>query len=290
MKVSYYPGCSLHSTGIEYNISTQKICKTLGIDLIEIENWICCGSSPTHQSDEILSIALPIKNIANSKKNNNINEICVPCASCYSRLKFAQEKIKDIEIQNKVEYIIDSKDYHNVTVSHLLDVIIKKIGLDKIKTKVKKLLSKFKVASYYGCLLTRPPKITEKVKYENPDDMESILGVLGVENIDWNMKTYCCGASFALIQPDVMLELTKRILEDAVSAGANAISVACPLCHFNLDSRQKKINKKYNTNFNIPIFYFSQLMGLSFGISPNRLGVFRHITKVKEYLFNKELL
>ncbi len=290
MKVSYYPGCSLHSTGIEYNLSTQKICKILGIDLIEIEDWICCGSSPTHQSDEILSIALPIKNIANSKNNNNTNEICVPCASCYSRLKFAQEKIKNIDIKNKVEQIIDSKDYNNITVSHLLDFIIKNVGLDKIKTKVKKLLNNFKVASYYGCLMTRPPKITKKIKYENPDDMESILSVLGAENIDWNMRTYCCGASFALIQPDVMLELTKKILEDAISTGADAISVSCPLCHFNLDSRQKKINKKYNTNFNIPIFYFSQLMGLSFGLNPKSLGVFRHITKVKEYLLNKELL
>lgn len=290
MKVSYYPGCSLHSTGTEYDLSTKKVCEMLGIELIEIKDWVCCGSSPAHQFDEIMSIVLPIKNIALMKKDKNSQLMCVPCASCYSRLKFAQARVKDKKFKKRIEKIIGSKHDNNIIVMHILDLLTEKVGLDIIKSKVRKKLNGIKIVSYYGCLITRPPKITGKNKYENPMDMELLLEVLGAESIDWNMKTFCCGASFALTQIEVMLDLTKKILDDAVSTGAEAISVGCPLCHVNLDTRQEQINKKFNTNFNIPIFYFTELIGLSFNINPEELGIFQHLTDVSNFLIKRSII
>lgn len=290
MKIAYYPGCSLHSTGIEYDISTKKVCDVMGIELVEVKDWICCGASPAHQCDELMSVALAARNLALTIQTDNLKEVCVPCASCYSRLMFAQNRMADKNLRKNVEQVIDAKYSENVKVLHLLDMIIEKVGIDAVKEKVVKDLNGVKIACYYGCLMTRPPKITGKGQFENPTNMESVMNALGAESVDWNMKTFCCGASFALTQTEVVLELTKRILADATSAGANAISVGCPLCHANLDGRQQQINKKFGTNFNIPIFYFTELMGLAFGIEPKELGIHKHLTEVEDFLKERALI
>lgn len=290
MKIAYYPGCSLHSTGIEYDISTRKVCAAMGIELAEVKDWICCGATPAHQCDELMSVALPAKNLALIQNTDNLKEVCVPCASCYSRLKFAKARMTDENMKKDIEHIIDSEYPQDINVLHVLDVIVEKAGIDTIKEKVVKNLGGIRVACYYGCLMTRPPKVTGKQQFENPTDMESVMEALGAEPIDWNMKTFCCGASFALTQTDVVLELTRKILTDADSAGAQVISVGCPLCHANLDGRQQQINEKFNTNFNVPIFYFTELMGLALGIKAKDLGIFRHLTDAEHFLNERELV
>jgi len=289
MKIAYYPGCSLHSSGIEYDISSRKICAFLGIELVEIKNWICCGSSPAHQKDELMSLVLPTKNLTLAVKTGNLKEICAPCSSCYSRLKFAQDRLKNESLKKDVEEIVGCKYPQDIEVLHILDVIFKKVGIDAIKEKVTRSLSGHKVACYYGCLITRPPKVTARERFENPTDMESVIEALGAEAVDWNRKTFCCGASFALTQTDVVLELTKKILTDAISSGAQSICVGCPLCHVNLDSRQKQINERFNTNFNIPIFYFTELIGLALGIEAKDLGISRHFIDAEDFLNERKL-
>jgi heterodisulfide reductase subunit B len=138
--------------------------------------------------------------------------------------------------------------------------------------------------------MTRPPKITGKDLFENPTDMETLMEALGAEPLDWNMKTFCCGASFALTQTHVVIELTKKILADAESVGADVIAVGCPLCHANLDGRQQQINEKFNTGFKIPILYFTELMGLAMGIKPKDLGLFKHLTEVDDFLKERALI
>ncbi len=172
----------------------------------------------------------------------------------------------------------------------MLDVIVEKAGTDTIKKKVVRDLGGIKVACYYGCMMTRPPKITGRRQFENPTDMESVMEALGAEPLDWNMKTFCCGAGFALTQTDVVLELTKKILTDAESVDADVISVGCPLCHANLDGRQQQINEKFNTDFRIPILYFTELMGLAFGIKAKELGLFKHLTEVDDFLKERVLI
>jgi heterodisulfide reductase subunit B len=290
MKIAYYPGCSLHSTGIEYDISTREVCSAMGIELAEVKDWICCGATPAHQSDELMSVALPAKNLALIQNTDNLKEVCVSCASCYSRLKFAKAKMTDESMKKEIEQIIDSEYPEDIKVLHVLDVLVEKAGIDAIKEKVVKNLGGIRVACYYGCLMTRPPKVTGKQQFENPTNMESVMEALGAEPIDWNMKTFCCGASFALTQTDVVLELTRKILADADLAGAQAISVGCPLCHANLDGRQQQINEKFQTNFNTPIFYFTELMGLALGIKPQDLGIFRHLTDAEHFLNERALV
>lgn len=290
MKLAYYPGCSLHSTAIEYDISTRKVCEALGVELVEVKDWICCGSSPAHQRDELMSVALPAKNLALVRQTGDLKEVCAPCASCYSRLKFAQERMKDDDIRKNIETIIDSEYPEDIKVLHMLDVIVEKVGADTVKEKVVRSLDGLKVVCYYGCLMTRPPSITGKQQFENPTQMESVMEALGAEAVDWNMKTFCCGAAFALTQTEVVLELTRKILADAEAVGADVISVGCPLCHANLDGRQVQINSKFNTNFHIPIFYFTELMGLALGIEAKELGVFKHLTEVEDFLKERVLI
>jgi len=289
MKLAYYPGCSLHSTGIEYDISSKKVCQALGIELVELKDWICCGSSPAHQCDDLMSIALPAKNLAQVRETGDFSEICAPCASCYSRLKVTQQRMADENLRKDVETIIDAKFPDDIEVLHMLDLITEKFGVDGVKEKVVKNLNGIKVACYYGCLMTRPPQVTGKRQFENPTQMESLIEALGGVGIDWNMKTFCCGAAFALTKTDVVLELTRKILADAESAGADVISVGCPLCHANLDGRQTQINSKFNTNFHTPIFYFTELMGLAMGIEAKDLGLHKHITEVGDFLKERVL-
>ncbi len=290
MKIAYYPGCSLHSTGIEYDISTRKVCQVLQVELVEIKDWICCGSSPAHQCDELMAVALPAKNMVLATQTDNLKEICAPCASCYSRLKFAQQRLTDPQLKKDVEQVVAAKIPEDIEVLHILDLIMKKVGTDAVKQKIVKNLNGLKVACYYGCLMTRPPKITGKDLFENPTDMETLMEALGAEPLDWNMKTFCCGASFALTQTHVVIELTKKILADAESVGADVIAVGCPLCHTNLDGRQPQINEKFNTGFKIPIFYFTELMGLAMGIKPKDLGLFKHLTEVDDFLKERALI
>jgi heterodisulfide reductase subunit B len=289
MKIGYYPGCSLHSTGVEYDISTKAACEVLGIELDEIKDWICCGSSPAHQCDELMSVALPAKNLSLAEKGG-LTDICAPCASCYSRLKDAQDKMKDEQVRKNVEEVLATDAPGDIEVLHALDMFVDKIGFNAIGEKVEKELEGLKVACYYGCLMTRPPKITGKTDFENPTAMEELIETLGAETVDWNLKTFCCGASFALTNLDVVLELTKKILADAEASGANAIAVGCPLCQANLDGRQIQINEKYGTEFNIPIFYFTGLMSIAFGVEAGELALAKHITEVEGFLEERSLL
>lgn len=290
MKIAYYPGCSLHSTGIEYDLSTKQVCRELGIELVEVKDWICCGSTPAHEYDELMSLALPARNLALAVQTDESKQICAPCASCYSRLKFTQARLKDEKLRKDVEHVIDAKFPENIEILNILDVIVEKSVLDTVASKVVRNLGGIKVACYYGCLMTRPPKITGKEQFENPTDMESVIETLGAETLDWNRKTFCCGASFALTQTDVVLELTRKVLADAESVGADVISVGCPLCHANLDGRQQQINNKFGTSFNIPILYFTQLVGLALGIKAKDLGLFKHLTEVDDFLKERELI
>jgi len=260
----------------------------MDIELDEIKDWICCGSSPAHQCDELMSVALPAKNLSLAEKDG-LKDICAPCASCYSRLKDAQHKMEDEQVRKDVEEVLDGSAPGEIEVLHALDLFTEKCENDAIADKVVKPLNGVKVACYYGCLMTRPPKVTGKKNFENPEQMEELIETLGAETVDWNLKTFCCGASFALTNLDVVLDLTKKLLDDAIASGANAIAVGCPLCQANLDGRQIQINEKYGTDFNIPIFYFTQLMGIAFGAKPNELGLPKHITEVEEYLKERSL-
>jgi heterodisulfide reductase subunit B len=276
-KYAYYPGCSLHSTGSEYDKSFKLVAKKLGIELEEVPGWICCGTSPAHSSSHLLSIALPVKNLALVESMMS-EKVVVPCAACYSRFKFAvYEMNQDKKLAEDVKEVIGSSFQNKVKVLHPLE-IISTLPAQVLRGSVKEKFNDLKVVCYYGCLLTRPPKVMQFDDVEYPMTMDKILEDIGFDVLDWSYKTDCCGASFALSETDAVLTLTHKILDNAKAVGANAIAVACPLCHANLDTRQTEINAKYNTTYNIPIYYFTQLTGLAFGFNQKELGITKHLT------------
>lgn len=278
MSYAYYPGCSLHSTGSEYDISIKYIFNSLGISYEEIKDWNCCGTTPAHCTSKYLSVALPVRNLK-LVEDSGKNKVAVPCASCFSRLKRAKYEIsKDEDLKKKVDDILQTTYGNTVTISHPLDIIKNEIGLKSVREKMKRSLSGLKVACYYGCLMTRPPDVTEFDECEYPVIMDEILTELGADVKDWSYKTDCCGASFSISRTESSVKLMEKVIRNAVECGAECIAVACPLCHANLDTRQEDINIKYNGSFNVPIFYFSELMAIAFGAKDHELGLKKHIT------------
>jgi len=284
MKYAYYPGCSLHSTAKEYDESLRAVCEKVGIELEEVKDWICCGSSWAHPTSKLLSLALPLKNLAEIEKSG-FREVIVPCAACFSRFKIALHEINnEPHLAAEVEGIIEHKFKDGVKVRHPLDTLSSNVELSKLTELVKNDLSGLKVACYYGCLLTRPPKVTEFDDCEYPQSMDKILQAVGVSTLDWSYKTDCCGASFALTRTEIVLKLSHDILEGAKSVGADAIAVACPMCHANLDTRQEEIEEKYQTTYHLPILYFTQLMGLAFDIPTEKLLLKSHLVDTEDIL------
>lgn len=277
MKYSYFPGCSLHSSGKEYDISTKAICETLGIELIEIPDWICCGSSSAHVFHEILSVALPVRSLLNAKGISD-DDVLTACPACFNRLKLANLKMKsDSAIREKVNQVLQSDYQGELKIRHLLEILSNDYGFEKLTDYIKKPLEGLKVVCYYGCLLARPKDIVDFDDAEDPKLMDELLQLAGADVIDWPYKTECCGMSFSLSKTDVVLKLSGDILSMAKEFGAECIAVGCPLCHSNLDMRQSDIEKERDVKFQLPIFYFTQLMGLSFDISPDELALKKHM-------------
>lgn len=278
MKYAYFPGCSLHSTAKEYDLSTKEVSNALGIELIEIPDWVCCGATPAHITMHLLSLALPVKNLIQAKKIDPTLEVVTCCAACFNRLKIANKFMsEDLEHREKVNKIVDEQYKGEVRVRHYLDVLVNVFGLKNLSERITKKLSGLKVACYYGCLLTRPPEVTQLDDLEEPHLMDDLMKIIGLKPVQWPYKTECCGASFSLTKTEIVLKLSGDILQMAYDEGAQAIVVACPLCQSNLDLRQQAINKKYAKSFNMPIFYFTQLVGLGLGIEPKKLGLNKHI-------------
>ncbi len=284
MKYGYYPGCSLHSTCPEYDASFKAVCECLGIQLEEVNDWICCGASSAHSVSHLIAAALPIKNLALAEKTG-INALAVPCAKCFSRLKKAlYETSRSITLRNAVLEVIDSPFQNSVSVIHPLE-IFDKLNPEVINETVTRDLHGFKVVCYYGCLLTRPPKAMAFDEPEYPMTMDRVLETVGATVLDWSYKTDCCGTAFALMgETDPVLTLSHKIFENAKAVGADAIAVACPLCHANLDTRQEETEAKYQTAYRIPIFYFTQVMGLAFGLEPQMLELYKHFVSTQPVL------
>ncbi|MDP2911663.1 MAG: CoB--CoM heterodisulfide reductase iron-sulfur subunit B family protein [Candidatus Omnitrophota bacterium] len=284
MKYAYYPGCSLHSTAKEYDMSTREVANALGIELLEIPDWICCGATPAHITMHLLSLALPVKNLLKARSMNSY-EVATCCAACFNRLKIANEFMEhDIEHRGKVNKIVGQEYKGEVKVRHFLDILVNVFGLKNLSERVVDKLSGLKAACYYGCLLTRPPEITQLDDLEEPHLMDDLMKTIGVEPVYWPYKTECCGASFSLTRTDIVLKLSADILQMAYDEGAQVIVVACPLCQSNLDLRQAAINRKYKKDFQMPILYFTQLVGLSLGIDAKKLGLNKHIVSPMKLL------
>ena len=280
MKYAFFPGCSVHSSAKEYELSTKAVCKALDIELVEIPDWNCCGAiDAVYSYEPDYSVTLAARNLALAEKMQT--DVVTICSACYFTLARTNKLLNEnSELKAKVADALNAIGLSysgNVKVRNLLEVILTDVGLEKIKSKVKVPLKSMNVASYYGCLLVRPVDLTHFDDPEHPVRMDELAEALGASKVDYYSKTKCCGASMALTDEKVMLELSKKILLDAKNAGANVMITACPLCQFNLDARQRDIESSFKTKIDLPILYFTQLMGLAFGIDKKELGLNKNI-------------
>lgn len=273
MNIAYYPGCSGHGTSTEYESSTRAVCRTLGLNFTEMKDWNCCGSTPAHAMDTVLSGALSTRNLVIAARTG-ADAVTTPCPSCLANLKLARHRMQKPEFKAEVDALLDeaSPEVEKIPQTFsVLQLLLENVGLDAIRAQVERPLTGMKVATYYGCLMSRPADIMQFDDPENPTAMDKILEALGAEVVPFPMKTECCGAAMGIALKQVTGSLSGRILASAKGFGANAVVTACPLCHMNLDLRQRQAEKITNQEFNIPVFYYTQLMGLAFGLSADEL-------------------
>ncbi len=277
MNIGYYPGCALHGSSNDYEQSLRATLQLLEISLIEVEDWICCGATAAHCLNHKLAIALPARNLALAAQQG-LHELLAPCPMCSMELlNAAQAMSADISLRKEIAGIVEGSP-NGTRVLNLIQ-LFQGIGLDKLKLSVQSPLKDLNAACYYGCLLTRPPGVVQFDDCERPETMEQVVEALGAKTVEWNYKTECCGAGMTLADEGVVLELSHKILRNAASHGANCIVVACPMCHVNLDMKQRAIEKKYKEKFEMVIYYLSDLVGLALGLSPEQLGVNRHFVE-----------
>jgi heterodisulfide reductase subunit B len=258
MKVTYYPGCSLEGTAVDYAASIAAVAGLLNLELTELNDWNCCGATAAHSISHELSLALPARNLVRAESAGL--DVVVPCALCFNRLKAADKALKGPE---GAELGLPYKG--EIKIWDLLDYLSQESVLAGLAPQVVRPLTGLKAVAYYGCLVARPPAVTDKADYENPGNMERLLQVLGAEPLDWSYKTDCCGAGLAVARPDLIDTLVARLYERALRAGAECFVVSCQMCQANLDLPQERIAKKLGKDYYLPVLYFTELMALALG-------------------------
>ena len=273
--IGYYPGCSLHGTGRELDMSIKAVSEVAGVTLREIEDWNCCGATAAHSLNHDLAIALPYRTLALAEEQG-LEEVLAPCAACFSRLKGTAVRLgRSPELVEKMRGIT-GHDYHGkVRIVSIIEYV-NRLMKEGLAAKLTSPLGGLKVAPYYGCLLSRGEDIVEGDDAEQPSAMDAAIKAAGCEIVPWNFATECCGGGFSMCLTEAVVDLSNAILADAEAAGAQAIVTGCPMCHSNLDMRQRTINEAGLGPHDLPIVYLSELIGLAAGLAPERLGLNRH--------------
>lgn len=281
MKYLYFPGCSLKGLGRAYEESLLPVMRHLGVELMELDDWNCCGATAYMSVDEQEASVLATRNLAIAEKAGPF-DLLTPCSACYLVLNKAKHNIADFpQIADTVHRALNAVQlsYKGTTVvRHPLDVLFHDVGVEAIKQKVVRPLTGLKVAPYYGCQVVRPYATFDEAW--NPVTMDKILAALGAEIVHYPLKTKCCGGSLTGTVPKAGLRMCYILLKEAVRRGADCIATICPLCQFNLDGYHDQIAQRWG-EARIPTVYFTQLMGLAFGLDPKQLGLNRHFVPLK---------
>lgn len=282
---TYFPGCSSSDGGAKaYGWSTQAVAKALDVELIELEDWNCCGATPSLGVDHLATLCLSARNLALAEKRGL--DLVTPCSACYLIMRKANSYLQEYPKERaKVDEALAAGglEYRRtVKVRHLLDVLANDIGFDQIASTVKRNLAGLEVAPYYGCQVVRPGPGFDHP--ESPQSLDRLLESLGAKATPFPLKTRCCGGSLIISEEDTALGLIYELLENASSNGAKCIVTVCPLCQTNLDVYQASVEKKFKTRFNLPVLFFTQLMGVAFGIDGRTLGLGKCIVPAEKVL------
>lgn len=278
MKYSYYPGCSLERNAGAYHESAMAVAEPLNIEFVEIDDWNCCGATEYMSIDLLPAFALISRNLAlAANQRTNGNHLVAPCSACFLNLSKTDRYLRDSpELAEKVNAALAAGNLHytpgSMRVRHLLDIIVNDVGFDAVAEQVRKPLYDLRLAPYYGCLVVRPVRKTPFDDPEYPTALDKLLKTLGATVVDYPLKAQCCGGHMTQIKEPTALEIIRRLLKNAADYDADAIVTLCPMCQLNLDAYQENVNKHFGTDYKIPILYFTQMMGLAFGIAPGKLG------------------
>jgi heterodisulfide reductase subunit B len=277
VRLAYFPGCSLEGTALEYDLSIRAVAPLLGLELVEIEDWNCCGATAAHSLDHKLSLALPARILALAERDG-FEAVLAPCAACSHRLIIARHELaENARLRGEICDIIGLPYEGRVAVRNILQVV-EELGED-LRAKIQRMFTGLKIASYYGCLLVRPPEVVQFDRSEDPQTMDRIIRRLGGTPVDWAHKTECCGGGFSMSRTDMVLKMTHEVLRNAAAEGAEAIAVACPMCQSNLDMRQAAVNRAFGASIELPVLYITQWIGLALGCTPRNLGLEHHFVK-----------
>ena len=281
---SYFPGCSAGSTAIGLGLSVRAIAEPLDMELIELESWTCCGSTPCGSLDELEAVVVAARNLALAEKTGL--DMVTPCSSCYVTLNQAAIYMEDHpELKRQVNeaLAVANLEYHgNLRIRHLVDVLLNDVTPGVIASKIQRGLNGLKVAPYYGCQLVRPHYGSDDTEF--PQSLDCLVKSLGAEAVPYPLKTRCCGGALIISEQSLALGLIRKLLDSAVKNGARCIVTPCPLCQTNLDAYQSRVNSKFKTGYNLPILFISQLIGLALGIDHISLGLNTNIVSPNEVL------
>lgn len=289
MKYGYYPGCSMEKNARAYHDSTLAVAKPLGIEFVEVDDWNCCGATEIISINKLPAYALVGRNLALAAAQNGSTKLVAPCSACYLNLKKVDHYLaENKQLKQKVDLALEagglSYQPGSLTVQHLLEVIAVDIGIEAVQDQVKKPLYNLRVAPYYGCLVPRPAAMDSFDNPEHPTSLDKVLASLGATVVDFALKAQCCGGHMTQISEETALELIRRLLKNADDSGADMIATLCPMCQLNLDAYQDAVNAHFGTNFKIPVVYFTQLMGLAFGIPASELGFGKELVSAQKAL------
>lgn len=277
-KYLFYPGCSMESSSRAYNESLMAIAEPLGLDLVEVNDWNCCGATEYLSISLTPAYALIGRNLALAKNQaKGTKTLVASCSACYLNLAKADHYMEERPLLGEnVNKALEAGGLSykpgSLMIRHLLDVIINDIGLEKLRSLSVKPLKGLRVAPYLGCMVPRPDYDHRWSDHEHPDELDRVIAALGAEVIDFPLKTHCCGGHMTQIGPSTAFELIRRLLSSASQYKADVIVTVCPMCQMNLDAYQAETNRYFHTNYQIPILFFTQLMGLAFGKPPKELG------------------
>ncbi|MBN2474427.1 MAG: CoB--CoM heterodisulfide reductase iron-sulfur subunit B family protein [Pirellulales bacterium] len=285
MKYAYYPGCSLECSSAAYDISVREVADVLQLHLREVDDWNCCGATEYFSQDELTACSVIARNLA--LVDPQLDQLVAPCAACYLNLKktdhlMAEEPAFGAKVNEALAAGGLHYDAGRVRVRHLLDVVYTDIGETAIRDKVVRPLTGLKVAPYYGCQVVRPLNSFDNP--EHPTRLDELFTWLGADVVNYPLKSHCCGGHMTQISEAQAFELIRRLLQCAVENGADMILCMCPMCQLNLDAYQRQVNNYFSTSYNIPIVFFTQMLGLAFGIEPGKLGIGKEIIPIEPVL------
>jgi heterodisulfide reductase subunit B2 len=279
VKYAYYPGCSLECTAAAYDVSVRAVAEAFHVNLCEVDDWNCCGATEYFSQDELTACSVIARNLALVDKK--LDQLIAPCAACFLNLKKTDKLMAtDPHMEGLINEALAAGGLHydpgRVRVRHLLEVLHTDVGEEAVRKMVVRPLTGLRVAPYYGCVWVRPIADVDNTEY--PVKMDEMFKWLGAEVVDYPVKAHCCGGHMTQISEPQAFELIRRLLQSAVDKEADMILCMCPMCQLNLDAYQARVNGHFSTHFNMPIVFFTQLMGIALGISPEKLGFGKELT------------